>query len=361
MPLHPNNTTVVPPQAPTAARAAQRMPWELANLSGIGGSLAEDPDLIDLELAAVAELEFFFASRAPASQWSIAPAPHPATLVEITTHQPLARPSEQEPLSPLQLQRAGVQEDPVVVLTTGQAGLRHIAGTPLTSPPAVVPAQRMPANDFSHADDLLWSPSGSHPALNHVTPEFDSTHQVMRIPPPHGTLLPPGMPGVRMSGTLRSLPQTPPAPDAEAFQADIAMPPRTPAFSWTLDLAGTAHSQRTSTPTPPLPQSAPPTLERLPAVAPPMLRARAQDDHMYLQAMVNERVHVALLQGGLGELQDSAVPGLDAAPHRTYAFDAYAACQLRTRQLPATETAEKDTGSDDEAAQLVGSPDPFAM
>lgn len=352
MPLHPNNSTVVPPQASTAARAAQFMPWELANLSGIGGSLAEDSDLIDLELAAVAELEFFFASRAPASQWSIAPAPQPATVIEITTHQPLARPSEQEPLSPLQLQRAGVQHDPVVLLTTAQAGLRHIAGTPLTSPPAGVPAQRIPANDFSYADDLLWSSSGSHPALNHVTPEFDSTHQVMRIPPPNA---------VPMSSTLRSLPQMPPTPDAEAFQADIAMPRRTPAFSWTLDIAATEHSQRTSTTTTPLPQSAPPTLERLPAVAPPVLQTRAQDDHMYLQAMVNERVHVALLQGGLGQLQDSAVPGLDAAPHRTYAFDVYAAYQLRTRQLPATEAADKDSGSDDEAAQLVGSPDPFAM
>lgn len=349
MPFHPNNSTAIPSNAPVAGAAAPFDPQQLVRLSGISNSFEDDTEVL------IAEAEFVRAPRVPvsSSQWTVTPLRQQPTVIEITTDQPLTRPSEEEPFSPIHLQRIGFQEGPVALTTTPQAGLRDIAGSPLASTPAGLPAQRLPASEFSYAHDLLSSPSGNHPVLNHVTPEFDSTHQIMRIPPRHETLLPPELPGV--SSMQGNLPQMPRTPETEEFQADIALPRYMPALSWTVGVAGMEHPPLTGTTTPA--QSAPPALERLP----PVQQAPVEDDNAYQQALQNESVHVVLLKVGLGRLDDSAPPGLEAAPQRTYTFDALAAYQLRSRQLPPVEAADSETDSDDEAVEIVGSPDPFAM
>ncbi len=352
MPFYPNNSTALPPTAPRAAPGARFDPWACDDLDGT--------DMLDLQGAILAELEFTIAPRQPVppSEWRIAPAQRPSTVIEITTHMPAARPSDQETFSPLHLRRAGVQDDPLASPAMTQSGMRDIAGTPLNSPPAGSHPQRIVANDFSYSDDLLSSPGGNHPPLNLPSPEFDSTHQVMRIPLPPETMVPPSMPGQPVSSILGNLPEIRGTPDSVEFQADIAMP----AFSMTFNIATlTPAPLTTTTTTTSTPQSAPPILERLPAVPPPHDLAHRQDDHTYLQALVSERSHLSLLESGLGELHNFALGGQATQQLRSYVFDAYQT-HLRNRQLAVTETVREDTSSDEEAVEFVGSPpNPHAM
>lgn len=324
MPFHPNNSTAIPPTAPRAAPGARFDPWAYDDLDGT--------DMLDLEGAILAELEFSIAPRQPVppSEWMIAPAQRPPTVIEITTHTPAMT----------------------------QPGLRDIAGTPLNSPPAGSHPQGIAANGFSYSDDLLSSPGGNHPPLNLPSPEFDSTHQVMRIPRPPETMVPPSMPGQPVSSILGNRPGIRGTPDSEGFQADIAMP----AFSMTFHIATRTPAQlTTTTATTSTAQSAPPLLERLPAVPPPHHLAHGQDDHVNLQALVSERSHLSLLESGLGELPNFALGGQATQQLRKYVFDAYET-HLRNRQLAANETARDDTSSDDEAVEFVGSlPNPHAM
>ncbi|QKV51468.1 hypothetical protein [Comamonas antarctica] len=355
MPFHPNNSTALPPAAPRAAPGARFDPWACDDLDGT--------DRLDLEGAILAELEFTIAPRQPVppSEWMIAPAQRPS-VIEITTHMPAARPSDQETFSPLHLRRAGVQDDPLASPAMTQPGMRDIAGTPLNSPPAGSHPQRIVANGFSYSDELLSSPGGNHPPLNLPSPEFDSIHQVMRIPRPPESMVPPSMPGQPVSSMLGNLPEIPGTPDSVGFQADIAMP----AFSMTFNIATlTPARPTTTTTTTSTPQSAPPILERLPAVPPAHDLAHRQDDHVYLHALVSERSHLSLLESGLGELHNFAPGGQETQQLTRYVFDAYET-HLRNRQLAVTETARdgtsSDTSSDDEAVEFVGSPpNPHAM
>ncbi|MBS7777438.1 hypothetical protein [Acidovorax sp. CCYZU-2555] len=140
-------------------------------------------------------------------------------------------------------------------------GLREIAGSPLTSLEGTV---GLP-NELSSAPELLLSSPDSSPVLlRHVTPEFDSIHQIMRIP----------------------LPQDEEEPSS--FQPDIDQVQR-PSLSAAFDNAWLAHQSRPAATTGNVPQSALPPLTRLPAVLPPMQRASDRHDAEYPQALARSQ------------------------------------------------------------------------
>ena len=357
MSLHPSNSTALAPSAPRDGGAPLFHPWQSVDR---WRSLSPfEDDSWNLQEAVIAELEFIIAPREHVSprQSMPAAAPPPSTVIEVTTQMPDARPSQHETFSPIHLQRTGVQDAPVASSAMAQPEMRYIAGTPLNSPPSGAHLQRLLPNGFSYSEDLS-SPGGNHPPLNLPSPEFDSIHQVMRIPPP-GPMVPtlPGQPVPSMLGNLLELPR---ASDAEEFQADIPMPRHMPALSLTFDITALATPLRTTTTTSSTPQSAPPALERLPAVPAPTAFAPGQDDHLFRLALAQEHTTVtALVHEGLGQLPDRAAGGLEIA--RQFLFNVYRDYQ-RNPQTSAAAAGGDDTSSDDEAAQLVGnSPDPHAM
>lgn len=369
MSFYPDNSTAVPPVPPDAPRAAPAtnfVPWEIAYLSGIGNTFEDDDDGIDLEESAIAEIEFIRAPYAPASpsQWTIAPTQRHTTAYEITLQEAPVRPSQEEMFSPIHLHRAVSQGEPMAQPATAQPGLRDIAGSPLNSPPGGFYQQSMAAHHLASPGDLLSSSSGNHPVLNHVTPEFDSTHQIMRIPPPQPTLTTTALPGEPGSGSASVTPQAPRMPALGELQPDSEMPLPRSSLSWALENAWVARPpQLTTTTTTTIPQSAPPVLERLPAVPPPVQRARAQDDHEYWQALVSERAQIVLLEAGLGELRHSAALAPETTQPGRYVFDALGAYR-RSQPFNASDPVSSDSSdssSDDEEVQVVGSPDPFAM
>lgn len=363
MPLHPKKSTTVRPDAPTPAA-------EMSDLSGIGSSIDEDYELIHLEMADALELEFIFSSRVPVSERLTASLQAGTTVDDIALRNAALRSSEETLFSPIHLQRTGVQYDPQAPNAMAPSGLRDVAGTPLTSPPVGSHPQRMAANELSYSDDLLSSPDENHRPLNHVTPEFDSIHQITRIPPTPATL---GLPTLSVgppASILGALPGVPRTPDPEEFQVDIAMPRHMPAFSWTLDIAELAGPRLTTTTTAFTPQSAPPVLQRLPADPPPDESARAQDEHASRQALADgqtlagERLRLVWLEASLDHVRASALSWLETPLHSSDLFDALGA-HLFPQRDPTTATVSNDTGgepgSDDEPVEVVGSPDPFAM
>lgn len=357
MPLHPKKSTTVRPDAPTPAA-------EMSDLSGIGSSIDEDYELIHLEMADALELEFIFSSRVPVAQRFTAPRQASTTVDDSALRDADLRSSEEALFSPIHLQRAGVQYDPQAPNAMAPSGLRDVAGTPLTSPPVGSHTQRMAANELSYSDDLLSSPDENHPPLHHVTPEFDSIHQITRIPPTPATLSLPAVSVGPVASILGSLPGVPRTPDPEEFQVDIAMPRHMPAFSWTLDIAELAGPQRTTTAF--TPQGTPRVLQRLPADPPEDESARAQDEHASrqtladAQTLADDRLRLVWLEASLDHVRAIALSSLETPLHRSDLFDAPGA-RLLQQPDPTTATVSNDTGNDDEPVEVVGSPDPFAM
>lgn len=298
MPIDPPNSTPVPPDAPRAAPAASFVPWEIAFLSGIGNPFEDDDDPIDIEAVAVVEIEFLLAPYAPASptQWTTAPVQGHTTVYQITSQESPSRPSQEEPISPIYLQRSMAQDEPVALPATAQAPLRDIAGSPLTSPPAGFDSPWMLASALSNPDELLSSPSDSHPVLRHVTPEFDSTHRVMRIPLPRDTLSTTAVSGEAALDTPNDTPEA----------------RHTPAFSWTLENARVEWPSQLATTTP---HSAPSMLEWLSDAPPPLQN---------------------MLDSALAELEFGPMPVL-----------------LRLPAVPPPVQTSAQS-SDDEAVQIVG-------
>lgn len=344
MPLHPNNSTMVPPDAP---RAAQGVPWEIAGLAGIGSSIAEDHDLIDLEVAAATEIEFFFASRAPASQWTAAQVQPRTAAYDITVQGSSARSSQQEPFSPLGLERMAEHAAAMDRPAASATGLRDIAGTPLTSPPGMLHAQWLVASNMSSPNELLSSGSGSFPVLRHVTPEFDSTHRVVRIPPPHDAL------ATSLPGSAFATPQAQPALDG--FQPDIAMPQHVPSLSQALDSAWAAQQPQltTTTAVTGTPRSAPAILMLQHAPRPVMPSARGNAQPQSEPAL--ESGHDSLtFHGVLSQLRDSAMAEVEFPPMPVLLRLPAARPQF---QGSAQDGAADAAGGDDEAVQIVGNPD----
>lgn len=342
MPTDPNiDTTVSPPDAPKAGAARGSAPWSAAALEHLDPCLLPDDDALNHAMAELAPVELFYQPRTPASpaQWLPAPAqPRPAAH-DIRIEESTPRPSTQElhlPVPPLR-----------------PTGLRDIAGSPLSHLGAAADLSTGLSDELLQPTQMqVSSPCSSLVLLRHVTPEFDSTHQIMRIPAPQA--VPPDGVAAASIAVHGAEGLHTPVRDASVFQPEIARVD-TPSLSLALDKAWLAHQPQPPAPCSNIPQSAPPLLARLPAVIPPVQHALNENDAAYQQALASEHAQIAALAAAeLGELRCHAA----VKPQYTPMMAQLRVSMRSVHQRQDHNAADADSDSDASAAQLVGTPLP---
>lgn len=278
MPFDPNDDTpTCPPGAPKADPANSAAPWSAATLAQFDVGLKPAHDA-----AKLAPVERVYASHLPHAPWLPAPVQSGPTGPEIKIDESTPRASnERQHLPPPAL---------------WPDSLRDIAGSPLNS----LAGTAYLSNELSFAAELLPSSPCSTPVLlRHVTPEFDSTDQIMRIPGPRQTQSATVLQAVSASSSFQ--------PDIDQVQMR--------SLSAALDNAWLAHQPRPAATAGNVPQSASPPLTRLPAVLPPMQRASDRHDAEYPQALA--RSQEIYLTDSDSDSSDVEVVGTISPPSQT--------------------------------------------
>ncbi len=329
MPLDPaKDPNAFHPDAPKARSAATVAPPNPDDLLEFGADLVRDHDPLRVDLANLPPVQLFHAARVSASSDQAMSVPQHVTVY--VTFQDLApRLSNEDALLVPHLQRTVHGDVPPDLQAMPHTGLREVAGSPLPSLSGTGNLQAEPANELSLPGDLLPPTlSSSLHTLRHVTPEFDSTRQVMRTPAPHAVQtdhspplpMPPLSHGLNDSVLAQQAPPSAPAADAA------------------------------------VPQSAPPALHTMPSTHAPMTASHDSYEPMFRQALAREREDIAFLR--MLELVDSSL-ALGAGQETDLMPPLVRLPALRPMFEPgapgnATDPVNCDANSDCDAVQLAG-------